>query len=197
MNTAEKHPLETSVRRVNTSGYEEPSRLLRSWWAVKRFLREDVPGGRPVHDAWIRFRDFTWCRWTTIKPRTVGHEFHNYGDLIAPLAFECLCRYMEDDGGNETELGSFDYADPDDDPVAELRDHYHWWTTVYQKAENDLWKIEVATPKSATAIFDEDDPLTAPYRAALEKCRKDEEALHAELIRRTHRLIELSGFMWS
>lgn len=175
--------LSEHVRRVNMD-FPEPSALLRFWWALK----DRMP--RPMRDAWIAVRDRFWCKWTTIKPRTLPHSWVDYGDQIPHLIFECLSRFMERDGGNEMEDDTFPHAD-DVGVATELKDHYHWWKNVFFQQSEAIWDAMPARNGFGSMLHDE------AYQDALDRAGKEEKALEAELHRRCKRLIDLSGYMWS
>lgn len=142
-------------------------------------------------------------RWTTIKPRTVSHDFMDYGDLMPHLMFECLVRYMENDRGLElAENDDPEKPEHERQIDRELIEHYEWWKGFSDRCDA-IWSGVPECPPADDFLallntpHDEWPDRWKPWRIATDAANAQEEELEAEIIRRCHRLVELSPCMWS
>lgn len=70
-----------------------------------------------------------WHKYTTIKPRTLGHTYVDKSELIPHLIFECLCRFVE----NQIDDVDWTWSLQQREARQTFMDAYEWWNNVYLK----------------------------------------------------------------
>lgn len=167
---------------------------------IKYFYWDWVPYDYRPLELWYRFKCFAWHRYTTVKPRAMGHTFMDRCVLLPHLIFEVLCNYFERECDSKPVVDT-GRADRDKD-YAELWDHYTWWTQTFLPCfGTDLLRDKHMAGIKPPEKFDwnaaDDDPILGPYYAALRAISKESRDLDAEALRRCVRIVELSPHLWS
>lgn len=71
------------------------------WEKISDFYVSIVPFNWRPPEVWYRFKCWAWHRYTTIKPRTVGHTWVDRRTLLPELVFETTSRFIEDELQNK------------------------------------------------------------------------------------------------
>lgn len=74
---------------------------------VQEFYWSLIPyESRPFH-LWYRFKCFVWHRYTTVKPRYLGHVYCDTRELLVHTSFELLIRFYEEEFDQVKWYGDF------------------------------------------------------------------------------------------
>lgn len=178
-----------------------------------------VPYDWRLRQIVYRLRCFFWCRYTTVKPRTLPyHTWTDRDNLLAHCSFEILSRFIE----NECSPGNVDwYSDDCPHKIVvngvekwvrdEMQEIYEWWHNKYIKGQNDenerLHKeIEKVEPITYTGEKDgqwywepqfkceEDAVEWKGYMRALSDLERN---IESELQLMLHRLVDIRQYMWT
>ena len=126
-------------------------------------------------EVWYNIKCFAWKRYTTVKPRTLGHTWCDKTNLIPHVLFEMLCDFVE----TELRNGRINWDAFEDQAAArdEMEILYTWWTETYQ----------------------EDYPFCLPDKEydVIENVLEVEVAYQQLLLEKCKRIIELSPYMWT
>src|SRR4030042_4189507 len=85
---------------------------------------------RPM-ELWYKIKCWCWHRYTTVKPRYLGHTWCDCDDLLSHTMFEILSRFIE----KECSPGNvdWDYDNEHSTVRAKLQELYDWWHDYYNK----------------------------------------------------------------
>jgi hypothetical protein len=98
---------------------------------------------------WYRFACWSWRRYSTVKPRYLGHTWVDMDELLAQTIFEILSRFVE----KEMDIIDWDYNDEYRHAKSEIMSLYHWWHDNYNKSYiEDGMKLWAETHKYTPEI---------------------------------------------
>lgn len=99
---------------------------------------------------WYRFKCFVWHRYTTIRPRYLGHTWCDRRCLVPEMMFEILSEFLEKEcsPGHVEWYGEYPHMVTVDgvekNVMDEMKDLAAWWHQVWHKergeTEEILWK---------------------------------------------------------
>ena len=102
-----------------------------SWWDKICYKYYDiVPNKYRPHELWYQFKCWAFKRYTTVKPRYLGHSWHDRCTIMPHMIFEILCQFIE----KECSPGGIDW-DHDERHIAvrkEMQDLYDWWINCHK-----------------------------------------------------------------
>jgi len=154
-----------------------------------------------------------WHKPTTIKPRSLDHDWCDMVALLPHVMFECLSRFIENECPGHVDWYSdwpgnkFEHNSKQKYGMDELLDLYYWWNVVYLKeypdVEDILWKEAY---KNRPNIYIDNNYYWNPQFDTSEKglvwhrcvtaATKLDEIMYEELEKRMKRLVEVRSFMW-
>ncbi len=169
---------------------------------------------------WYHLKCWAWLRYTTVKPRYLGHTWCDRSTILPNAMFEVLCQFVEREcspgyvewygecGHKITVGGEEKYV------MDEMKDLIAWWHQVWNKdvgeVEDMLWaEAHKHTPTSYFEPFEDSKDLMEwklrftsegdeeIYRCCLDGLRKLEQNMEAALEKRLHRIIKLIPYMWT
>jgi hypothetical protein len=142
------------------SDWKQPGRLVRLWWKatdidlvpnkIKYKYWELISYDWRPFQIWYRLKCFLWKRYTTVKPRYLGHTWCDRVATLPHTMFEILSDFIE----KECVGGPVAWYHEDSHKVVvngverfrmdEMLALYNWWHLKYNKAykeiEEDWWK---------------------------------------------------------
>jgi hypothetical protein len=185
---------------------------------IKELYWDWVPYDWRPGQIWYYLKCLVWLRYSTVKPRYLGHTWCDKTELVPHMMFEMLCQFIEKEcspghiewygeyGHKVTVDGVEKYA------MDEMRELATWWTEDYNKKYPDtcdgLWaEAEKHSPTSEhEAIGDDLFELTQKFETEQDErlfklcmtgLNKLEERMAKELEARLHRIIPLIPSMWT
>jgi hypothetical protein len=158
-----------------------------------------VPYGLRPHNLWYKFSCFAWKRYTTTKPRTLGHEWTDRDALLIHTVFEIVRKFLEKEGPKTEEEWTWQsihnpgfYAS-----WKESKDIIDWWINDYKS--DYVWDL-------TDEQFDKEYPWVMPstdeYSGTFEERRSYERFLaedkyEAQVREKAKRLIDISPYYWT
>lgn len=175
--------------------YEETKTV---WDKVEDLYHTIIPFDYRPKNIWYTFTCFAWKRYSTVKPRKLGHTWIDRSHLVFHVVFEVLSDYVEKELNKLSEdhpipvnLGS-EYNDWDT-AEKELREIHNWWINDYN--EDYIWNL-------SDEDFDRLYPWTTPedytgkdYRGIARV--KAEQQYEDMVLAKAKRVIDLSPYMWT
>ncbi len=171
---------------------------------------------------WYQIKCFLWHRYTTIKPRTLGHTYCDTDTLLAHITFELLTQFLEE----ECSPGCVDWYYATDDYkgnkiefngeerwiIDVLREICDWWHKDYLVNVDrtyDAWHNYLIENK--LAIFEwelDEEDIKEGYRhntpeqrqildELFNKGRELEEYYNETLTKYLIKLVEIRGYLWT
>lgn len=67
------------------------------WDGIRSFYWRTIPYEYRPNILWYKFTCWAWFRYTTIKPRKLGHTFCDKKELLHHVIFEVLCEFVENE----------------------------------------------------------------------------------------------------
>lgn len=192
---------------IHDQFFKSLERLHRAWW-------------RPSN-LWYRFKCWAWYRYTTIKPRYLGHTWCDRTEQLPHMMFEILSQFVEDecspghvewygDGAHKVIVNGKEKFVRD-----ELQDLYDWWHKEYHirypaLAEN-LWQqyedhaeahklSDITKLEDGRALWQPRwDSPAAEVRAdeLMKRVQLLEELVEKELDRRLQRILAIRRWLWT
>ena len=168
---------------------------------MSMFFRKLIPYSWRPRQLWLQLRNFLWDRYSTVRPRTLGHGWVDRDMLLEHIMFEILGQFLEKECGPD---GIIDW-DADEEhraAMAEMRELWRWWK------EHQQTKLEYPElpPESvseiAPGIFEskwefESSAAEEAYEEAAKRAMDEEMARRDELTSRLKRLVDVRRFMWT
>lgn len=172
---------------------------------------------RPMQ-VWYRLKCFVWHRYTTVRPRYLGHTWCDKTELMPQIMFELLSQFIEQEcspghvewygeGGHKITANGVEKYVRD-----EMQELYDWWHTVYngewQEVDDMLWaearkhRLPAARPLENSDYTkgglkhptDEDREI---YKRCVRGVNKLERMLDVALEARLHRLVNITPYLWT
>jgi hypothetical protein len=156
-----------------------------------------------MRHKWYEFKCWLWYRFTTIKPRYLGHTWTDRDELLAHMMFEILCQFIE----RECSPGDINWYEEDwpDKKVEvdgqekwardELQDLYDWWIKGYNdkrlKDEEAKWK------EIKREVGDKINLKNEQYRKMVREISVLERQWEDELNIMLARLLKMRKYMWT
>lgn len=146
---------------------------------------------------WYRFKCWGWKRYTTIKPRTLGHTWADMDTLMLHLMFELLCRFIENERPEEVSEWRGEYAVYLEDGtlvIDEILRLYNWWNVDYLKVYPvKLEKLE----SEASKLWKKSDPNCPGWREKITEIHAFEEKIKNTEMSMMKRLVDVSPYLWT
>ena len=104
------------------------------WMLIKYTYWSTIPYWWRPGGMWYKFKCWGWKRYSTIKPRTVGHTWIDKGDLIPLLVFEAFLQFIEkeiDPKDYDTGIVDWHHDEEIQRIYEDIRAIQHWWTYKY------------------------------------------------------------------
>ena len=168
---------------------------------------------------WYYLKCWAWHRYTTVKPRYLGHTWCDRTELMPNMMFEILCQFVEEEcspgwvewygevGQKITVGGQEKYV------MDEMRELIKWWHEdwhkIYPEVGDLLWAeagkhlpiqeytiIEGADLLDCLPQFKTEEDETI-YNLCMAALNKLEQNMYRALADRLHRIIPLIPFMWT
>lgn len=161
-----------------------------------------VPYNWRPSQIWYRTKCFCWYRYTTIKPRTLNHQWCDRCELLPHMMFEILSEFIE----KECSPGHVNWNATERDQSArkKMQEIYDWWHTEYLNDESvfNEWHefIETHSKEPDTYLFHRvfDTPENAQKADELWKlCHNKSIKLEEQKIKYMKELCEISPYMWT
>jgi len=182
---------------------------------IKHFYWQHWPYDWRPGQAWYRLECFLWHRYSTIRPRYLGHTWSDRCELMSHAMFEILSQFVEQEcsPGHVEWYGEWGHKIGDKYVRDEMQELYDWWHTIRNKEMeevNDMLWAE-AHKHEPFAHFvpigdgslvewkqqfynDEDEAI---YKCCLNACNKLERMMDAALQERLHRLVNIIPYLWT
>jgi hypothetical protein len=193
---------------------------------IKDMYYHMIPYDYRPGELWYKLKCWAWNRYSTVKPRYLGHTWCDRRELLPHAMFEILSQFIEQEcspeivdwkaSGHMVTVNGKEHNVRD-----EMQDLYDWWHKIYQieyKETNDLlWKE--AEKHNSNDKFEEitDDPEITEkygklyswnhtfnteedkeiYNKCLDAIHKLENMQNADLEEKMHRLVKLTPYMWT
>ncbi len=93
------------------------------------------------HSVWYKIKCWVWYRYTTIKPRYLGHTYCDSVDLMPHLMFELLSRFIEEEADNVVWYHEYATLIDGKNIRDEMQELYDWWNIVYIKEYDEIEDI--------------------------------------------------------
>jgi hypothetical protein len=189
-----------------------------TWWdAIKYRYWTILPYDYRPGQLWYQLRCFFWNRYSTVKPRWLGHTWIDRGDLMPYVMFEILCQFIEHecDPGCVEWYGEYGhkiipgkpFVHPDEespdavyvmDELLALRD---WWVNDYLVNHDhcyDKWhEHRQLYYKDADFMEVLNSKQTPEEKALFNEAVEAEAKYDRDLIVNMQRLAVLTPFMWT
>ena len=153
-------------------------------------------------------------RYTTIKPRSLGHTWQDRCELLPHMMFEILSQFIEEEcsSGIVEWYGDFGHKITVDGKKKyvrdEMQDIYDWWHQEYlihypEKCERIWQEVEKVGPQDPKWLLFEKEcdeqwlRNKVPYREYMQDLHELDEEYHQKRIEMMHRLINVSPYMWT
>jgi len=164
---------------------------------------------------WYRLKCFCWHRYTTLKPRYLGHTWHDRCEILPHMMFEILSQFIEKECEPEERIewyGEYGHKIGDKYVRDEMQELYDWWHEIYNKLYpaicERLWKKSKKYNPTVMWVDIEDDyqeyaPKWATpkdekfYKLILDSIGNLEDRMAQELKNNLHRIIEIMPYMWT
>lgn len=114
------------------------------------------------HDFIYRFKCWLWYRYTTIKPRYLGHTWWDRSEVLVDVCFEVLCQFVE----NELNYVNWECSEQHKNAKAEMLELYEWWKNCHKNKDN----------------YCPEDPIFEEYKNVVINFAKHEEDGKAEFV---------------
>lgn len=185
--------------------FDSLKRCFRPWWHWK--------------ELYYQVKCWAWQRYTTVKPRFLGHTWCDRSRLLPHMMFEILCQFVEDEcspgivewygeNGHKLEVnGKEKYV------MDEMKDLRDWWLNQYHKRypamEERIWQELREIDKHKLSDFREEDDVCywdPQYETTehaeqadllLKRLNLIEYAVENALDRRLERLLRVRRWMWT
>ncbi len=164
---------------------------------------------------WYRLKCWIWHRYSTIKPRYLGHTWCDRSYLLPHMMFEILSQFVEKECSYEFVewYGENGHKINDKYVRDEMQDLYDWWHYVYNKEYAEVSKIlwaEANKHKPHTEFIPivgsdssrwdpqfntEEDKLI--WRMILDAINKLDRRMDQDLQERLHRLVNIIPYLWT
>lgn len=194
---------------------------------LRRQYYQWIPYNYRPHELWYRFKCFVWHRYTTTKPKCLGHTWCDKVELLPHTMFQILVDFVEKECTPERvnwyhEYGHKVTVDGVEKFVRdEIQEIYDWYTKVYvpnfngENTEyNKIWdKInenspleflkEITDPEDrhyGNYVYDPefDEPHKAAlYKEAFQELNAYDQALSDKCDEMMHRLVNVRHSLWT
>lgn len=176
-----------------------------------------IPYDYRLRQVWQKVKDFCWNRYSTIKPRTLGHSWCDRRELLLHMSMEILGNFIE----NECSPGHVLWYGEEGPTVYgeyvmdEMKEIWDWWNITYQKeypeAIDNIWNLisdcgpeirheELDPPetnlKQMVFHFETEEQETK-YKALTEQAHKLEQRVEDESDKMLQRLAAVRQYMWT
>jgi len=187
----------TSCGKTNNEISTVWEKIYDFWWFE---VYCNIPHAWRPKEVWYKFKCWAWKRYSTVKPRKLGHTWVDRSHLVFHVVFEVLSDYVEKELNKLSEdhpipvnLGT-EYNDWDT-AEKELREIHNWWINDYD--EDYIWNL-------SDEDFDRLYPWTVPadYDGTAERYRgiarvKAEQQYTDMVLAKAKRVLDLSPYMWT
>jgi hypothetical protein len=187
---------------------------------VKYKYWDVVPYDYRPSNIWYKFKCWSWKRYTTVKPRYLGHGWQDRGVVLPHMMFEILSEFIEKECNPEI----IDWEASDHKVEVngkkvnvrqEMQELYDWWHNIYQKEYEQVRDMLFKEADKHEPIEDmeeidhggetmykwnqrfnseEDEEI---YHRCVMACNKLEKIQSEELQQRMHRLVNLTPYLWT
>lgn len=133
---------------------KEPSKLRRWWWnltycdwfpySIKKVYYKILPYDYRPGQLWYKTKCFCWHRYTTVKPKDLGHTWCDRDHLLVETMFTILSDFIE----QECVEGPVQWYHENSHTVKvngvevlaidEMLALYNWWHLKYKKAYKEI-----------------------------------------------------------
>lgn len=108
--------------------------MLKQLWDKVGDVYFLIPHDYRVESVWRVVKDFCWNRYTTIKPRTLGHSWCERRDLLLHMSMEILGQFLEKGYTGRTQwYGERGPKIGGKYVIDEMDEIWLWWRVTYQK----------------------------------------------------------------
>ena len=171
-------------------------------------------------DLWYRFKCWAWHRYSTVRPRYLGHTWVDRCELLPHVIFEIISDFVE----NECSPGHIEWYSENSHKVTvngkekfvrdELQDIYNWWHKKmhgsYPALEDELLeKMAMCSsdrelhaipgnPRLMEWRQEWDDPeRESDYKSLSEQYREFEDRVDREKLEYMHRAVNCYRSLWT
>lgn len=134
---------------------KEPSKLRRWWWnftycdwfpySIKKVYYRILPYDYRPGQLWYKTKCFCWHRYSTVRPKGLGHTWCDRDHLLVETMFQILSDFVEqecvesivswydDEWGHKIKVNGVDVF-----VIDEMLALYNWWHLKYKKAYKEI-----------------------------------------------------------
>lgn len=190
------------------------------WYYLKQSFREwywkTIPHKYRPHELWYRIKCFVWYRYTTTKPRYLGHTWCDRNFILSETMFEILSQFIE----KELSLDIVDWYPKDMGENShkvqvhgqwkwvkdEMLDIYNWYhnTWVPYFYEEDFPEVSDPVVKeirnlqdAAFSGYDMFDEMNEQQNTAWKRYNKLENEMQEKYNEMLVRILNIREFMWT
>ena len=164
-----------------------------------------IPYNYRPHNIWYNIKCFLWHRYSTIKPRYLGHTWCDVTDLLPHMVFELLSKFIEGEADQIEWYGEYPHMVDDKNVRDIMQDLYDWWHNQLHEAVADILYKEMKkhTPIS---VFNDEDWFDPKYKTPEDKViykrlsnalNKLEVLYDNDLEIRMIQLVKIRRYLWS
>lgn len=190
------------------------------WDKIRDKYYDIVPYNWRPKEIWYRFKCWAWYRYSTVKPRYLGHTWVDRDRLLIHTTFEILCQFYEKECGEDWQARDCpkNIVEVDGkeilviDLVKGLVDFWHWYNKevpdilhqmrvdYQQYSPNPLFKKYEGPNKTISHISNNDygtPERKQKHDELLHKLWNYEKWLEDELDKNLHLIIKIRDSLWT
>ncbi len=176
-----------------------------------------IPYDYRLGPVWQRVKDFCRNRYSTIKPRTLGHSWCDRSELLLHMSMEILGQFIEEEcsPGHTLWYGEEGPKLNDKYVMDEMKEIWDWWNVAcqkeYPKDMDNIWglietcgpeikheELDPPQPNLKVMVFHfETDEQEVKYRALTKTARELEQKMEDESDEMLQRLAAVRQYMWT
>jgi len=158
-----------------------------------------IPYDYRLRQLIYKFKCFIWHRYTTVRPRYLGHTWCDVVELLPHAMFELLSRYVEEEADQIEWYGDYPHMIDGKNVRVEMQELYDWWNN-RESIEDIIFKeLELHEPINDNILKPKyrtpDDKLI--YKSLLRSLNKLENLLESEREINMIRLVKIRRYLWS
>ena len=176
--------------------------------SIKDLYWKIIPYDWRPGQIYYRFICWSWRRYSTVKPRYLGHTWVDMDHLLEHTMFEILSRFVE----KEIDNANWDWNEEHRNAYKEIMSLYHWWhdgrNKQYAIDDDRAWEeIRKYSPEITWKPIDDlyvemvstwkNPGDEEKYHALLDVMNVVDAARENELEANLIRLIKIKNYLWT
>lgn len=164
------------------------------WDKIEDVYLKLIPFNLRPKNMWYKFKCYGWKRYTTVKPRTLGHDWCDRDALLVHCIFEIVRDFLDGETPKTQEELEWqkEHNPPFYESWREAREIYDWWLTHndhYVYGLNDE-QFDAEFPwEMVDGLNKEESRFRARYLADGE--------IEEMVLEKAKRIIDLSPYFWT